>query len=70
MDHILLCEKKFVFYKLLIPLIPQFLNFDLIFFDLRTSSQNFEASRAIELSERYTMSTNESFINAFTILIN
>ena len=29
---------------------------------LRTSAQNFEASKAIELSERYTMSTNESFI--------
>jgi len=36
--------------------------FELIFLALRTSSQNLEASRAIELSERYTISTNEIFI--------
>jgi len=36
--------------------------FDFIFLALRTSSQNLEASRAIELFERYTISTNESFI--------
>jgi len=33
-----------------------------MFLALSTSSQNLEASLAIELSERYTISTNESII--------